>query len=153
MDFNLNQKVLAKLCGVTERTIQNWMKQGLPYVKPSPRTVFFDLYKAIPWVRDNVWTPSLDDKGRKLRAEADIAEMQRDNMQGKLLDAEEVKAMWTKDYAYVRGRLLAMSGTLAPQLVDGMTVAERKAVIDDGLYLVLDALSRGEGVDDGVGIN
>lgn len=148
MDHIVDQNTFAGYCGVDARTIRRWMENGLPADKPARNTVLIDLRQGIPWVRDNIWMPSLDDRARKLKAEADITEMQRDTMRGKLLDATEAKEAWSKVLLHLRGRILSISGTIAAQMVDGLNVGERKALIDDSLHLVLLALSQGEEIDD-----
>lgn len=143
----LNQGEMAALAGVTRQTISDWMVEGLPHTKPGGREVVYDLFTAIPWIRDNKWKPSLDDRSRKLKAEADLAEMERDLQAGKLVDAAEVEASWVDAAIRVRAKILGMPPKLAPQVVS-MTIPEAQELIERECHQALAELSTTSGEED-----
>ena len=87
------QPDIAEFFGMSIDTIKNWRKQGMPGTQGSWR-----LDRIVQWLRsdgpgssrlaDDVDT---DDKARKLRAEADKAEMIAETMAGDLVPADMVR--------------------------------------------------------------
>lgn len=130
---SLGRNEFAALCGVTPQSITDWMADGMPGVtKPSKREVAIDIFVALPWVREQRWKPKGDDKARKQKADADIAEMEAAKMRGELIPASAVESEWVKVAHVVRTKIL------------GLPVALRQRVphlsADD--QAVLEALAR-----------
>lgn len=51
-----NRRSLAEAIRVSPRTIDNWVRAGLPHLKLSPRMVRFDLAEVLAWMRSTYAT-------------------------------------------------------------------------------------------------
>lgn len=129
----LKQNDLAALCGVTDKTIRNWDAEGLPgNGKGRGRT--YDWHEVLAW-RDARISGSrgggkdLTDKERKLKAEADLAEMQAAEKAGQLVDAKEVCKAWEPFLSRLKVNLDGVPDKAAEGIEDGMNLAEKAAVI------------------------
>lgn len=148
--------ILARLFNITERRVQQLAKEGfLPYV--STRPYKFDLLPAVQaYIKYLSDRANSKDKAEdvkksesdKLRAEADwkqhkakIAELQVNELEGKMHRSEDVEAM-TNDLVYViRGMILALPGRLAIDIVQAKTASEASAIIRAECYKILEELS------------
>ena len=129
----LKQNDLAALCGVTDKTIRNWDAEGLPgNGKGRGRT--YDWHEVLTW-RDARISGSkggngpLSDKERKLRAEADLAEMEAAERAGQLVDAKEACRAWEAFLSRLKVSLDGVPDKAAEGLEDGMNLAERAAIV------------------------
>ena len=127
-EVNVNQKQLAKIFGVTRQTIANWMNEGLPHWRPDTGKVNFFVSAAVSWVKDNKWTPGIDDKSRKTRAEADMAEMTAQKMGRSLVDAGEAQAAWEDFLSRLKANLRGFPDRVIPMLEEGGSATERLAI-------------------------
>lgn len=149
--------IIAKLFGVTDRRVQQLAKEGaIPAA--SVRPYKFDLLPTV-----QAYIRYLSDKANgkeaksadivqaetdKLRAEADlkqskakIAEMQLNELEGKMHRSEDVEAV-TNDLVYtVRSMIMALPGRLAMDIVQAKTAAEASAVIRAECYKILNELA------------
>lgn len=128
---SLKQADIAALFGVTDRTIQRWHERGLPRQGDGKGSVYVwadVLAWYVGFVSGSKSGPTTD-KDRKLRAEADLAEMAAAEKAGQLLDANEVKVAWTGFLARVTSNLDGFPDRAAEKLEDGMNLAEKAAVI------------------------
>jgi hypothetical protein len=48
----VGKAVIARQFGVSVRTIESWMRNGLPHSRPSPRMVRFSLKQCDEWYRE-----------------------------------------------------------------------------------------------------
>ena len=136
----VNQNTFAAICGVTPQTLRDWVREGLPNTKPSRNSTRFRLIEAVGWVRDHKWLPELDDKARKLKAEADMAEMERDQLAGTLLASSDVMQTWTDALAALRANLMAYPDRVLSRLEACVTPAERVAVLRGEMKASLEGL-------------
>jgi hypothetical protein len=86
-----------------------------------------------------------DARTRKLAAEAEIAEMQRDKMRGELVDISSVESVVAEEYAAVRSKLLALPGKLAPMVAIEADEIACRDLIERGVTEALDELARDAG--------
>lgn len=149
---NMNQ--FAAICGVTPQALRDWMREGLPHEKPHRNSTEFDLVRAIHWVRDQKWRPQADDKARKARADADLAEMERDRVAGTLIRAEEAQRAWTNTLATLRTNLMSYPDRVLSRLEACTTPAEMVAVLRQemkeslsGIVAELDKAAKEGGAD------
>ena len=127
----LKQVDLCALFGVSDRTIQRWHDQGLPR-QGSGRGSVYVWSEVLEWYVGFVsgsQSGVLTDKERKLRAEADIAEMQAAEKAGQLLDAKQVQAAWSGFLSRIKVNLDGLPDRAAQNLEDGRNLAEKAAVI------------------------
>lgn len=138
-DLNqLSQPEFAQLLGVSTRTIQR---------NPNLEKLRHGAGQGCYYVWSEFWTwlgPDLsqngdregsDDKRRKEKAEADIAEMKRDQLAGTLVDAQEVRAAYCDFLARLRTNIRGLPDRLVPRLEEGSTLQERlslaKELVDE----------------------
>jgi phage terminase Nu1 subunit (DNA packaging protein) len=145
---------LAGLLGVHRNSIGNWIKEGLPTEKRKGRRALeIPLGPALQWIREReraAWeakleaatsTPDIDrERYRKLQAEADMAEMDRDRQRGELVSQVEAERVWSTHVLQVRARLLSLP---AHARVRGVA-ADAVAVVDELIRKALESLARAE---------
>jgi predicted DNA-binding transcriptional regulator AlpA len=51
-----DRKTVAEATQVSPRTVDNWVRRGMPHLKLSPRMVRFDLGEVLGWIRSNYGT-------------------------------------------------------------------------------------------------
>lgn len=149
--------IIAKLFGVTERRVQQLAQEGIiPAAQKRPYK--FDLLQTVQAYvkylsdkangKEQKSTDTVQAEADKLRAEADlkqskakIAELQLNELEGKMHRSEDVEAM-TNDLVYtVRAMLLALPGRLAMDVVKVNSANEASALIRSECNKVLDELA------------
>ena len=149
--------IIAKLFGVTERRVQQLAKEGvIPTAQQRPYK--FDLLPTVQayikhlsdkaYGKEQKSTDTVQAEVDKLRAEADlkqskakIAEMQLNELEGKMHRSEDVEAM-TNDLVYtVRSMVMALPGRLAMDVVQVKSAAEASALIRTECHKILDELA------------
>ena len=152
----LSQKELAQLLRVEDRTVRNLKDEKIP-VHGEGRGMYYVWDEVEPWWFDrrsrqaglkrtaDLGIPEIAiSEARKAAADAEIAEMKAETMRGSHLDAGAIELVWTDAIARAKGRLLSLAPRVAVQLVDGMTVQERKASIEEGIFAALAELEAGD---------
>jgi phage terminase Nu1 subunit (DNA packaging protein) len=137
---------LALLLGIDARTVRKLVEKKV--LHPIGKDVF-DLGNSIQAFiahREGVIAAEhgLGDFG-KARADlyqekAEMARMQREKMQGKLLPVEAVTMTWRNIITHVRGSLLALPSKLAPRLLAKTNAAEVQDILRVGVYECLESL-------------
>jgi phage terminase Nu1 subunit (DNA packaging protein) len=129
----LKQNDISALFGVTDRTIRNWIAEGLPG-NGEGRGRLYDWPTVLAWRDDRIsgfrgTSADLTDKERKLKGEADKIQMEAAKMAGQLLDAEEVQQAWGDFLSRLKVNLDGLPDRAAPLIEDGMNLAEKVAAI------------------------
>lgn len=75
------------------------------------------------------------------KAKAEIANLERDELAGKLHRAEDVEAITTDHVLFLRSMLMAMPGKLAVDLGGTHTAAEQAERVKQEVYFILDQLA------------
>jgi phage terminase Nu1 subunit (DNA packaging protein) len=75
-----------------------------------------------------------------------IARMERRRLEGTLLPADKIEAIWVAIMTMIKTRLLAIAAKIAPHAFAAASVAQVYAVIHDEIIAVLTELSRVEAV-------
>ena len=135
-----NQDEVSAMCGVTREAIRLWIIEGMPIEDKVGRENQFDPFRFIPWVRENKWLPSLSDRERKLKAEADMAEMEAAKLAGTLLEVSDVQKVWDGHISNCRARLLQIPSKAAVRIDEGMTIGEREGIVREIIHEALDEL-------------
>ena len=130
-DLNsLSREELALLWGCSTRTInrlpvietlRHGAGQGSHYVWDECRL-------HIPGLQSQGSEGSEGDRARKLKAEADMAEMEAQTMALTLVNAAEVQATWEDFLSRLRTNLLGFPDRLIPLLEEAQTSRERLAI-------------------------
>lgn len=140
--YDYNKVEFARICQVTDTTIDNWVKEGMPEPdKPTPGSCWYTLETHLPWVIENKWKPGKGDRDRKLKAEADLAVMERDLQAGRLQLVADAEAKWGAALASMRARLLSIPSKVGALITREMTEAQRSDVVRSEIYEALEALS------------
>ena len=152
----VGSSIIAKLFGVTDRRVQQLAKEGtIPAAQLRP--LKFDLLPTVQaYIRhlsDKAYgkeksASNVQAESDKLRAEADlkqskakIADLQLQELEGKMHRSEDVEAM-TNDLVYnVRSMIMALPGRLAMDVAQVGSAAEASALIRTECYKILDELS------------
>ena len=149
--------IIAKLFGVTDRRVQQLAKEGIiPAAQTRPYK--FDLLPTvqayIKYLSDKAngkeqkSTDTVQAEADKLRAEADlkqskakIAELQLNELEGKMHRSEDVEAM-TNDLVYtIRSMIVALPGRLAMDVVKAGSANEASALIRSECNKLLNELA------------
>lgn len=126
---HMKQADIAALFGRDVKTIQRWSDEGLPR-HGEGRGCYYVWPEVFGWYEARLsQSKAPDDKDRKLRAEADLAEMDRDAQAGKLMDTAQAQASWGNFLSGLQSNLMGFPDRVAPDLDDGMTLAERREVL------------------------
>lgn len=144
----VDKKELAKALGTSIRNIARWQEEGMPVAqrgKPGKASLY-DLEACRAWrdqhfaVQGGATAASLaaQERARKERAQALLAEQAYAMRAGQLLPREEVQRIWEAELTTLRNRLLAWPTVLADRLhqaaltegVDGVEAALNEAVRD-----------------------
>lgn len=149
--------IIARLFGVTDRRVQQLAKEGIiPAAQKRP--YMFDLLPTVQAYikylsnkangKEEKGADTVQAEADKLRAEADlkqskakIAEMQLNELEGKMHRSEDVEAM-TNDLVYtVRSMIMALPGRLAMDVSQVATAAEASALIRSECNKILNELA------------
>lgn len=157
-------EIIAKLFQVTVRRIQQLTQEGIlttVEIKEGNRTLRrYDLMPTIQayikYLSDKAYgreqKESVTDKEEeKLQAEVDIkkakakiAQLELDELEGRMHSAEDVEAMTTDLCLAVRSALLSMPGQLAVDVAEATDAAEISEIIKSTVNDILEELSRYE---------
>ena len=149
--------IIAKLFGVTDRRVQQLAKEGIiPAAQSKPYK--FDLLPTVQAYikylsnkangKESKTADTVQAEYDKLRAEADlkqhkadIAEMQLNELEGKMHRSEDVEAM-TNDLVYtIRSMILALPGRLAMDVTQVTSANEASALIRSECNKILNELA------------
>ena len=158
-----DSKVIAKLFQVTVRRIQQLTQEGIiETVEIKRGKCTLRRYDAVPTIQayikylgDKAYgreqKGSTDKEEEKLQAEIDmkkakarIAELELDELEGRMHSADDVEAMTTDLCLAVRSALLSMPGQLAVDVAESTDAAEISEIIKAAVNDILDELSRYE---------
>jgi phage terminase Nu1 subunit (DNA packaging protein) len=143
----VTQQQLADILGLSTRQIRNLEHEGLP-LRAEGKRKLYPIPDAVRWYvqREQARVEPTDyeeAKARKMAAEAELAEIQRDRERGRLLAIEDVEREHRKMLERLAAALKSAPAKYAPRLVGRRTVPEMmhalKAAIDD-LMLALSEL-------------
>jgi phage terminase Nu1 subunit (DNA packaging protein) len=149
----INKTEVADLFGVSLQTVDYWVRKGLACRKDSHEvifnsaavTAFLEAQAEARAIASNKPADADEARSRKLAAEAEIAEMQRDKMRGELVDISSVESVVAEEYAAVRSKLLALPGKLAPMVAIEADEIACRDLIERGVTEALDELARDAG--------
>lgn len=159
----VNKAELAEICGVSLTSIDNWIRQGLPYVEKgdlsSPWT--FDTYQVIKWKTKKAPKPTKlatstdseepeaidinEAKRRKAVAEAKLAELDLHLKQEKVILLEAVQMAVTEEFNRIRTRFLGLPAKLAPRLFQTDNPAKIQELLNKDIRATLAELTYDQG--------
>lgn len=137
--LHVNQARIAEILGLTTRHIRNLEDAGLPSVPREGREKLYHVPSVVPWYVAYQVDLALKDgrdnsdigvhKARKLKAEADMAEMEARKMAGELMDAKAANLAWTAFLSRLKVNLDGYPDRAAQLLQDGLPLAEKIDVL------------------------
>lgn len=156
----VNRSELARICGVSLPSIDQWTARGCPYLE-SPREGakgwLFDTSVVIAWrermaaqaVQSDTRRIDLNEANRrKTAAQAALAELELAEKRGEVVRVDDAARIAGEGYTRVRARLLAMPGRLAPLLAIADTAEECKDLVEGAVTEALAELAVGMDEDD-----
>jgi phage terminase Nu1 subunit (DNA packaging protein) len=121
----ITQDAMAKMAGVSVRSLQKWAKEGIDITDESEvRARAAQVDKRVASSEDMA-----EVKLRKLRAEADLKEHELEVERGRFVSQESQRADGQKLGLVLQGMMLKMAGDLTPVLA-GRPAGEVKKAID-----------------------
>jgi phage terminase Nu1 subunit (DNA packaging protein) len=151
----LTRLELARELGCNARTVAKWIEEGLPIHRRGRggRASLYNLKAALEWKeqRDQSSTSvgALDpaqERARRDRGQALLAEQQLRTRERELLPAAEVERVWSAEVAAVRAQAMAIPTTYADRVfraatLEGLAGVERE--LREAVYGMLRELTAG----------
>lgn len=148
----ISSKELARIVGVTEKTIQNLAKEGVITYEREKNRNKYNLYQAVQEYieyrakKETKKFSSLEEEKayeeiRLKRAKADAAELELNELKGSLHSAIDVEKITTDLVLSVRSGLLALPGMLAIDVADTKNASEASEVIKNAVCHLLEELA------------
>lgn len=128
----LKQADIAALLGKSERTIQLWHDKGLPR-NGEGRGCTYVWADVLAWFLTSISQSrpeggNLTDRERQQKADADVAEMERDQLAGSLVVAHEYQAQLEAMLSRLRANLMGFPSRLIDRLEGVTDPRERLAI-------------------------
>jgi phage terminase Nu1 subunit (DNA packaging protein) len=130
----LKQADLMALFGVTDRTIQRWHDQALPR-HGEGRGCYYVWTEVLPWYvtfmsgsKRGGSPEDVSETERLKSAQADLAELTRDERAGLLVLAAEVTQEWADILTMLRSNLMGYGDRLIPLLAETTNPREQLAI-------------------------
>ena len=151
----LSPAALSRYLGVSDQTIRNLQKDGHIHGVPSGRSgiIKYDPFDVIPeyirYIKSLTGEEGM--KGRKLTAEArlkeaqaEAAELQLDELKGRLHNSADVQFFTADLCAHIRGAVLSLPSRLAMKITGEESKAEIANIVKKECYEILNEMSNYE---------
>jgi phage terminase Nu1 subunit (DNA packaging protein) len=139
-----NQKELAGIVGMSERTIQDFADEGMPIQVPGKRgrSAIIETSKAIPWIIDRAVRMKMESTGktrenedqrtRLVRAQADSAELEHKRRIGELAPLAELREILQDFFVFLARQHDTVASRLATPLANMKSPGEvRLRLLDE----------------------
>lgn len=142
--MRVNRTRLADIIGKSEKTIREWLDEGLPRISTGGAGVDseYDTAEVIRWMIARE-TGSRDDDGnvivfeaeraRLTKEQADKAAMQNAVTRGVLVDVEEVAQHWGGLLTNCKTKLLAIPTKAAPMVLGSKSLPQVREVLEKSI--------------------
>ena len=140
---SVNGKTLATVLGISPGRVSQLLAAGT--IQPN-RADLFDLPTAVPAYLASrlAGDGKVKAKDRKAEAEADLAEMERDEKAGRLHKDQDIARVWGGVLMAFRARMLALPTKMAPKVHGMATIADVEAELRTTVNEALKELSEHE---------
>ena len=144
------QKELAEHLDLSTKTISELIKKGVLPAKKGRSPLNIDtcrlayisyLRKLSHFHKKTGGADIAEEKTRLTKAQADKAELEVSELEGKLIPAPLVQDTWTDFVANVRAKLLGIPSRLAHQMIATENYAEAEKILKDCIYDALNELA------------
>ena len=134
---------LAAELGIDGRRLRDVLTRVTP-VETKGRSKLYLLRDVIPHVAKYLGAPDVIDlnveRARKMKAEAELAEIELAKMRGETINVEVATLVWGEVLSVAKSRLLSIPAKLAPIVAVEDAPAMCKALIEEQVVEVLDEL-------------
>ena len=142
---------ICKLLDLTPQRVNQLVREGIIPKHERGRYEVIHVVRAyIKFLRERAVRGDVhgDDysthRTRLTKARADITEMERAQMENRLIPAPDVELAWNSIISNVRNRLIAIPTKVAPVVFASKTLNEIRDIIKDEIYSALDELANAE---------
>lgn len=145
---------MAEICGVSVVTIDNWVRDGAPFVRRPVRKGVgqweFSPGAVVQWRIDRERQSALGDlaqvdemeaRRRKLAAEASLAELELQKANGAAVAIADQEKIWVQMVGAARAKLLSIPTKLGPSLAIEADAVVCQALVDGAITEALTELS------------
>lgn len=153
-DDGVSATELATMLGLSLQTVTDWKAEGMPHRMKSGRPAYV-LREVVRWLREKERKNAApmdkeSEQLRKLRAEADLKEIEVAAARGDLIPAALFEKTVALEHERMRGALLKMPSTFAHLVADrtGCAMGAAQSLLADLADQTLTELQRGEVDDD-----
>ena len=152
--MNVNKRALAEIFGISERTLTELQREGLPIQTVADRRGQANLYDTAEvhrWLLARAAGPVAGADGSPLRLDverarlthhqANLAEIEEATMRRELIPAEDVAREWADMVGRARAKLLGLPPRLAAHAMTCATVREAEEFARAEVYAALSELA------------
>jgi hypothetical protein len=140
----ITTKQAAQIFGVTVRRIDQHVKDGA-LVRPKPGFVSCESLAALlKKERDEKTEDVADyeaDKARKMKADADLAELLTAKEGRKLVEIAKIERRWANALSGLRGKCMAMPARIGPMVVIAKSAGDATKLIESELRDAFDSIA------------
>lgn len=148
----ISSKELSNILGIRDRTVQLLAKEGyLTCIKEGNKNKY-DLHRVVKEYIDycakkknkvfsSLEKEKMNEEVRLKRAKADTAELELNELKGRLHSAEDVEKITTDLVLAVRSGLLSLPGMLAIDVAEAKNAAEASEIIKKAVHSLLEELA------------
>jgi phage terminase Nu1 subunit (DNA packaging protein) len=147
----VNQREIAEIIGVTQKTIWAWQKEGMPIAHISDNGLAnqYNTADVIAWycarmARKGEETP----KDRLDRINGDLKEIELAEKLGKLVSVDDVEPAWTSIVLSARQAWLSFPSRVAPLLIQMSSIDAMRDLLTEQIEEILTTLSNGTNEND-----
>lgn len=146
MSHRVNQRQLSEITGVSQVSLWQWQKEGMPFIRAEENGVAneYDTVDVIAWMiaRAVQKGEKEAEKDRLMRLQADKIQREFDLQDGVLVNVAEVEPAWMSIAGAIRQTVLAQSARLTPLLTTMAGDADAiRELLDDDAREMLTKLS------------
>ena len=140
----ITTKQAAEVFGVSQRRITQLIEEGT-LARPKPGHVSCEsLARMLAAEREAKTDDEGDyeaDKARKMKADADLAELLTAKEGKKLVELAKIERRWCNAFSSLRGKCMAIPPRLGPMVVIAKSAGAASKMLDDELRNAFDAIA------------
>lgn len=144
----VNQRELADIMGITQKSLSLWQRDGLPVKLETENGLSnqYDTAEVIAWyvARELAKTSGESPKDRLARLQGDNVELELATKRGLLIEASEIEPAWSGMIVAARQTLLSMSARLSQLLAPMDNPDSIRILIDEEVESALGKLANYE---------
>lgn len=145
-DQDIKGPALAEMLGVSPRHLSNLEKAGVIKKTSYGAWALRESVRGFcQYLREQVAEKNEggyeEDKARKMKADADLAEIQAEKEAGKLIATRLVRRRWEGAVVACRTKLLTIPDRAAPQVIVARNLDEAKKILNDEVCSALESLT------------